>query len=31
MEAECDMPGASMDTIRDAIFRPFNIRRDGEK
>ena len=31
MEAEYDMPGTSMDTIRDAIFRPFNIRPDGEE
>ena len=31
MEAEYDMPGASLDTIRGAIFRPFNIRREGKK
>ena len=31
MEAEYDTPGASMDTIRSTIFRPFNIRREGQK
>ena len=28
MEAEYDMPGASLDTIRSAIFRPFNVERE---
>ncbi|MDE0006480.1 MAG: hypothetical protein OXQ29_27645 [Rhodospirillaceae bacterium] len=28
MEAEYDTPGASLDTIRAAIFRPFNIKRE---
>ena len=28
MEAECDMPGASLDTIRSAFFRPFNVERE---
>ena len=31
MEAEYDTPGASLDTIRSTIFRPFNIRREGQK
>ena len=31
MEAEYDTPGASLDTIRSTIFRPFNIRRTGQK
>ena len=25
MEAEYDMPGASMETIRSAFFRPINV------
>ncbi len=28
MEAEYDMLGASLDAIRSAIFRPFNIERE---
>ena len=28
MEAEYDMPGASLDTIRSAFFRPFNVERE---
>jgi len=28
MEAAYDMPGASMDVIRSAVFRPFRIRRE---
>ena len=28
MEREYDMPGASMRTIRRALFRPFKIKRD---
>lgn len=28
MEQEYDMPGISLDKIRDAFFRPFNIRRE---
>ena len=27
MDREYDMPGASLKTIRRALFRPFNIRR----
>ena len=27
-ENECDMPGASLKTIRRAFFRPSNIRRE---
>ena len=30
-EAEYDTSGASLDTIRSTIFRPFNIRRQGQK
>ena len=28
-EREQDMPGASMQTVRSALFRPFNVRREG--
>lgn len=28
MEAEYAMPGASMDAIRERVFRPFNIKRE---
>ena len=28
MEAEYDMPGASLDTIRSAFFRPINVERE---
>lgn len=28
MEREYDMPGASLDTIRSAFFRPFNVERE---
>ena len=31
MEAEYDTPGASLNTIRSTIFRPFNIRRESQK
>ncbi|MCY3672105.1 MAG: hypothetical protein OXH14_13665 [Alphaproteobacteria bacterium] len=31
MEEAYDMPGASMEAIRSAVFRPFNIRRDGSE
>lgn len=28
MEEEYDMPGASLDTIRSAFFRPVNVKRE---
>lgn len=28
-EKDHDMPGASMETVRRAFFRPFNVRREG--
>ena len=28
-EKECDMPGASLETVRRAFFRPFIVRREG--
>ena len=31
MGTEYDMPGASMDTIRERVFRPFNIKREGSE
>jgi len=31
MEAEYDMPGASVETIRSRVFRPFNIKREGSE
>ena len=29
LEKEYDMPGASLQTVRSAFFRPVNIRRQG--
>ena len=31
MAREYDMPEASLKTIRNAFFRPFDIRRDGSE
>ena len=31
MEKEHHMPGASLNTIRRACFRPFNVRREKAK
>ena len=31
MEQEYDMPGASMETVRSAFFRPINIKREDPK
>ena len=28
-EKEHDMPGASIERVRSAFFRPFNVRREG--
>ena len=29
-EKEHDMPGADLETVRSAFFRPFNVRREGD-
>lgn len=29
-EKEYDMPGASLETVRSAFFRPIKIRREGQ-